>query len=390
MSLKPCPLAEDTSWHDYVLMSHEGTTPGEAHGGLSPRDEVAQWPLNDAQREAVTCTEGPLRVIAGPGSGKTRVLAYRIAYILQRRLASPRGVFAVTFTRKAAEEIRGRVSDLLCRSDIDAEDISISTFHSLAHGIVRAEARELGFDPAQLRICRPAQARRLLRQAMREGGLDRRWEVDLAARAIERAKERLVAPDEFVRIPGDRVEEGLAHVYRRYQALLKQSQLVDYADVIYLAARLLDDAGGEDAPPPGDFYAELCRYLLVDEFQDTSYAQYRLMRALASRRRNVCVIGDPLQSIYRGWRGADPEQLLRQFDADYPDARAVTLTETHRSTGTILAAADAVVRALGLPPRDLRTGQGAGEPVALLRADTDRDEALRIAREVGRLADGSR
>jgi len=273
------------------------------------------------------------------------------------------------------------VADLLRTTDVEADDVSVSTFHSLAYGIVRAEAKELGFDPAQLRICPPAQGRRLLRQAMRESGLDRRWDVDLAARAIERAKERLISPDEFVRIPGDMVEEGMARVYRRYQALLAARNLVDYADVVYLAARLV--GGGAQA---GEFYAELCRYLLVDEFQDTSHAQYRLMQALAGRHGNVCVIGDPLQSIYR-WRGADPDNLLRRFDADYPDARAVTLSETHRSTETILAAADAVVQALGLPPRCLRTQQGVGDPLVVLRAETDRDEALRVAREIARLAE---
>jgi DNA helicase-2/ATP-dependent DNA helicase PcrA len=343
-------------------------------------DAVEQWPLNPEQRRAVQLTEGPVRIIAGPGSGKTRLLVYRIAYILKQRLASPHSVFTVTFTRKAAGEIRSRVDSLLQASDIEAGDLPISTFHSLAYGIVRAEAEWLGFNPGQLRVCPLAQARRLLRQAMVEAGLDGRWDAALIARCIERAKDRLVAPAEYVQVPGDLMEEAVARVYARYQALLKDRNLVDYADLLPAAVQVVTRNEAARA-----FYPELCRYLMVDEFQDTSTGQYRLMQALAARHHNVCVIGDPMQSIYR-WRGADPDNLLRRFSEDYPDAREVTLTETHRSTQTILKAAGAVVQVLGLGERRLTTTQGPGEPLRVLRSESEQDEALRIAREVERLA----
>ena len=346
----------------------------EADAGLTER-----WPLNGEQRQAVEHTEGPLLIIAGPGSGKTRVLAYRIAHILKRRLTSPQGIFAVTFTRKAAQQMRSRVGELV--GEVNVDDMTITTIHSLAFSILRAEVDVLGLSSRRLRVCPPVTCGRLVRQAMEQVGLGSPWNPDVVREQIERAKDRLAGPEDFVVCPGDFFEEGVARVYARYQMLLREGNMVDFPDLVRLAVQVL-----EMQEEVRLFYQEMCRYLLVDEFQDTSYGQYRLITTLSARHRNLCVIGDPLQSIYR-WRGADPDNLLRRFGNDWPGVRKIALTKSYRSTRTILAASEAVVQAMGLPPRGLEAQGGEGDPIVLMPCDSERDEALRVAGEIRRLVE---
>jgi len=339
----------------------------------------ASWTLNEDQRAAVTHTEGALRIVAGPGSGKTRVLTYRLAYILRSMLSSPQGIIAVTFTRKAAGEMKERVSRLL--PDVNLDDLTVTTFHGLAYRIVRAEAENLGFNPVRLRVCQPAYSRRLVRRAMEMTGLRAPWDTEVVIAQIERAKEQLRSPKDFVQLPGDFFEEGIARVYKKYQQLLKEQNLVDFGDLIRLAVQVL--AENEDTSA---FYRELARYVLVDEFQDTGLGQYALLKALTGKHGNIAVIGDPMQSIY-GWRQADPAAVMAQFETDFPDMTEIVLRHSYRFTRTILAASEAVVTALGSPPRRLMTDNETGDKITVMKAESDRDEALQVVRTIKTLLD---
>ncbi len=335
------------------------------------------WTLNAEQRAAVEHTEGALRIIAGPGSGKTRVLTHRIAYILRSMLASPQTIIAVTFTRKAAGEMKERVSRLL--PDVNIDDLTISTFHGLAYRIVKAEAENLGFNPARLRVCQPHYGRQLIRKAMSMAGLHSSWDAETVMGQIERAKGKLLSPEAFVQLPGDFFEESIARAYRKYQNLLKERDLVDFGDLIRLAVQVLVE--NEEAHA---FYQELARYVLVDEFQDTSLGQYTLLKQLAGKHGNLAVIGDPMQSIY-GWRQADPASVMAQFEADFPEMSEIVLRQSYRFTETILKASEAVVAALGEPPRRLKTDNGAGGKIKIIKAESDRDEALLLVEKIKRL-----
>ena len=302
--------------------------------------------LNDKQREAVDRTDGPLLVLAGAGSGKTRTLTYRIANILERGLASPHSILAITFTRKAAWEIRRRIMELVGRS---AEDVTATTFHSLAFKLLSAEGGTLGFNPAKLKVLDGSETRRRLARAVKDIGLDTaRWSLDDLAHTLERAKDNLYAPTDFVRVPGDFYEESIAKVYARYQQLLHERNAVDYGDLIRLAVELLRSNASTLT-----FYQNLFRYVSIDEFQDTSFAQYQLVRYLVWRNQNICCVGSPVQTIYT-WRGADINNILNRFRADFPNAPIIGLRDNYRSTATILDAAQAVVGDLPYRDEDLR------------------------------------
>lgn len=324
--------------------------------------------LNPEQRAAVEHVEGPLLVLAGAGSGKTRTLTYRIAHILDQGLASPHGILAITFTRKAAWELRRRLEELVGKA---SADITAVTFHSLGFRILSAESGILGYKPDALAICDASQARRFLQRAMKETGVDgTRWNVEEVAAIIERAKDNLYGPDDFVRVRGDFFEEAIAKVYRCFQELLKENNAVDYGDLIRLSVALL-----RENPSTLEFYQNLFRYVSVDEYQDTSFGQYQFIRHLVWRHRNLCCVGSPVQAIY-SWRGADIENILHRFRADFPHAPQVVLDTNYRSSGNILSAAQQVVH--HLPYREeLRTDAEAGDPVALAASHTDWDEAVR-------------
>jgi DNA helicase-2/ATP-dependent DNA helicase PcrA len=337
--------------------------------------------LNLEQLEAVEAS-GPVMVVAPPGSGKTRTLAGRICRILQN--ASPQSVLAVTFTRYAAGEMRDQVRAVAGDS---ADEVNISTLHALGYGIVRAEADRLGLGlTGDVGVAQPSYVRYLVRRAAQAAGLDERWDLDNLAQEIERAKGRLLGPDQYPVYPDDFYSQAVARVYHLYQQTLREKNLVDFADMVRLAVQVLDTV-----PEARGFYRHLYRYVLVDEWQDVSSAQYRLVRALVGPENgrgnptDLFVVGDPLQSIY-GWRGANPA-VFQALGTDFPSLRELQLRVNYRNTETITAASEGVVHALGLPPRDVIAKGGPGEPLALIRCDTERDEALRVAQEIARLAD---
>ncbi len=332
--------------------------------------------LNPEQRSAVERLDGPLLVLAGAGSGKTRTLTYRIANLLDQGRASPHGVLAITFTRKAAWEMRRRLEELVGK---EAEDITATTFHSLGFKLLSAEAGSLGYRPDKLVVYDAVEAQRLLCRAMQEMNVNgTRWTLEQVAPIIERAKDNLYGPTDFVRTQGDFFEESIAKVYERYQQLLRENNAVDYGDLIRLAVQIL-----RQNPGTLEFYQNLFRYVLIDEFQDSSFGQYQLVRHLVWQHRNLCCVGSPVQAIY-SWRGADIHNILERFREDFRDAPMIVLSQNYRSTATILAAAQAVVR--DLPYReDLRTDNDGGASVIVVALNTDYDEANYIATEIKRL-----
>jgi len=332
--------------------------------------------LNPEQRIAVEKVDGPILVLAGAGSGKTRTLTYRIANILDQGRVSPHGVLAITFTRKAAWEMRRRLEELV---GSPAKDITAVTFHSLGFKLLSAEGGVLGYKPDKLVVYDAVEAQRLLHRAMQETNVDgTRWTIEQVAPIIERAKDNLYGPEDFVQAKGDFFEESIAKVYRRYQQLLMENNAVDYGDLIRLSVQLL-----RQNPGTLEFYQNLFRYVLIDEFQDSSFGQYQLVRHLVWRNRNLCCVGSPVQAIY-SWRGADIHNILERFRTDFPNALMVVLSQNYRSTATILAAAQAVVR--DLPYReDLRTDNDQGSSVAVVPLNTDWDEANFIANEIKQL-----
>jgi DNA helicase II / ATP-dependent DNA helicase PcrA len=356
-------------------MERCGVRRSEETAGSSP-DVIELDQLNSEQRAVVQQVDGPLLVLAGAGSGKTRTLTYRIAHILDQKLASPHGILAITFTRKAAWEMRRRLEDLVGPA---SADITAVTFHSLGYKILCAESGTLGYKPEALAICDAAQAHRLLKQAMKETGVDEaRWDVAQIAEIIERAKDNLYSPSAFVQVKGDFFQKTIAKVYARYEQLLKTNNAVDYGNMIRLSVQVL-----REHPQTLAFYQQLFHYVSVDEFQDSSFGQYQLVRHLVWGHRNLCCVGSPVQAIY-SWRGADIANMLKRFREDFPRAPRAVLHTNYRSTATILAAAQQVVHAL--PYREeLTTENGPGDPVALVSLHTDQDEAIYIVAEIDRL-----
>jgi DNA helicase-2/ATP-dependent DNA helicase PcrA len=317
--------------------------------------------LNPEQRTAVEKVDGPILVLAGAGSGKTRTLTYRIANILDQGRVSPHGLLAITFTRKAAWEMRRRLEELVGK---EASDITAVTFHSLGFKLLSAEAGMLGYKPDKLVVYDAVEAQRLLHRAMQETNVNgSRWTIEQVAPIIERAKDNLYSPEDFVRVKGDFFEESIAKVYRRYQQLLMENNAVDYGDLIRLSVQLLGES-----PGTLEFYQNLFRYVSVDEFQDTSFAQYQLVRYLVWQNRNLCCVGSPVQAIY-SWRGADIHNILQRFREDFQNAPIVILSQNYRSTATILNAAQAIVQDLAYR-EDLRTDNDQGAGVAVVALNT--------------------
>jgi Superfamily I DNA and RNA helicases len=276
--------------------------------------------LNPSQREAVTAPDGPILVLAGPGSGKTRVLTYRIAYLLTARRVSPFHILAVTFTNKAAEEMRSRLEALF--GDRVGE-LTLGTFHATCARFLRREASLLGLHP-QFVIYDEEDTLEAIRQALRDLNLDeKRYRPGALRAAISRAKNEFIRPEAYpIRTYFDEI---VARVYARYEERLRAADALDFDDLLLRAVELF-----EDHPDVLARYQERYRHILVDEFQDTNTVQYLLLRLLASRHRNLFCVGDEDQSIY-GWRGADFRNVIR-FREHFPDARIIVLEENYRST----------------------------------------------------------
>ncbi len=334
--------------------------------------------LNPTQREAVAATEGPVLVVAGAGSGKTRVLTYRIAHLIRDRGVSPYGVLAITFTNKAANEMRERVERLVGGV---SRGMWVSTFHSACVRILRRDASMLGYRNA-FSIYDDIDARRLVEWCVRDLDLDpKRFPPRGIRAAISNAKNELVDFESFAQQGSGPYHEKVADVYRLYQQRLLEASAMDFDDLLMVTVELLGAF-----PKVLEHYQDRFRYVLVDEYQDTNHAQYRLVRLLAAKHRNVCVVGDSDQSIY-AFRGADMRNIL-EFERDYPDATVIVLDRNYRSTQTILDAANAVIsNNPGRKPKHLWTDLGSGDPVTVYRAEDEHDEAAFIAEQLGALED---
>jgi DNA helicase-2/ATP-dependent DNA helicase PcrA len=336
------------------------------------RDPALLGALNEAQREAVTTTAGPLLVLAGAGTGKTRVITYRIAYLLHGG-TPPESVLAVTFTNKAAREMRERVADLLGKRP---EGLTLSTFHSLGARILRAEARAAGLH-RDFNIYDTADQLSLVRTLLREvRGAAPGIQPDSVLWAISRAKNKFHLPED---VSGSAIEDWevlVAHVYRRYQESLRDVNCVDFDDLILLPALLM-----KRDPKMAERYRARYRYILVDEYQDTNAAQYRFLRSLVGPHRNLCVVGDDDQSIY-AFRGAEMDKILR-FERDFPGARVVKLEENYRSTTSILNLANAVIaQSPGRHEKTLRSRLGPGVPARWVTVADEVEEVDCILGEV--------
>ncbi len=330
--------------------------------------------LNIQQQQAVTAGTGPVLVLAGPGSGKTRVLTHRIAYLIGHLGARPYNILAVTFTNKAAREMNRRVEDLLGGQ---TRGLTVGTFHAFCARLLRREAEYLPVDSNYVIFDADDQIG-LVKQALKDLNLDeKRYRPYSLHAAISNAKNELRGPEDF---PVENYrDEVTRRVYEHYQKLLLASNAVDFDDLLLYTARLL-----ELHPTVRERYARRFEHVLVDEFQDTNMAQYTLLRHLSSFHENIFVVGDADQSIYR-WRGADYRNVLR-FEKDYPDAQVILLEQNYRSTQTILDVAMAVIdQNPHRVPKKLFTDRGAGLPVVLKEVHTDRQEADYVIETITKL-----
>jgi DNA helicase-2/ATP-dependent DNA helicase PcrA len=342
---------------------------------------VAESPLltslNPVQREAVLQAEGPVLIVAGAGSGKTRILTHRIAYLIREKGVHPNQVLAITFTNKAAQEMLERVQELL--GTLLARGMWVLTFHSACARILRKEHQRLGL-PSHFSIYDEADSERVIKMVLRDAGLDeRRFPPRQIKAAISKAKDNLLGAEEYARAAGNWYERTVADVYRGYEARLRSAGAVDFDDLILRTVQLF-----KSQPEVLEHYQERFRYILIDEYQDTNRAQYHLVNLLASKHRNLCVVGDADQGIY-SWRGATIQNLL-DFEHDYPDAQEFILDQNYRSTRTILEVANALIEHnVQRKPKNLWTESEHGSPVVRYRAEDEHDEAWFVAQEIEQL-----
>ena len=334
--------------------------------------------LNPAQREAVLHTEGPLLVVAGAGSGKTRVLTYRVAHLLATSGVKPNEVLAITFTNRAAGEMRDRLERLLGDT---ARRIWILTFHSACGRMLRREAERIGLR-SNFSIYDQADQVRLVKRILEDEGFDPKRFVPRGIHAqISNAKNQLVGPDEYRSRVSSFYDQTVAEVYERYQKRLHASNAVDFDDMLYLTVEVL-----ERFPDARDRWQKAFRYVLVDEYQDTNHAQYRLLQLLAEKHRNVCAVGDPDQSIY-AFRGADIRNVL-EFERDFPGARTIALEQNYRSTNHILGAANGVIsHNRERKEKNLWSELGDGEPVRVIEVEDEHAEARYVAAGIAGLVE---
>src|SRR3954469_10719048 len=343
----------------------------------SPEQYLAD--LNPAQREAVVTTEGPLLVIAGAGSGKTRVLTYRVAHLIRSCGVKPNEVLAITFTNRAAAEMRHRLERLMGGT---ARAIWILTFHSACGRILRKEAPRLGYK-STFTIYDSADQLRVVKQCLEELERDPKRFVPRGIHTqISNAKNQLVSPEEYRARVSSFYDQTVADAYELYQRKLFASNAVDFDDMLFLCVRVL-----EEFPDARAHWQKAFRYVLVDEYQDTNHAQYRLLQLLAEQHHNVCAVGDPDQSIY-AFRGADIGNIL-DFEKDFPDTKVIPLEQNYRSTNSILGAANAVIKNnRERKDKSLWSALGEGEPVRVLEVEDEHAEARLVAAEVAGLIEG--
>lgn len=329
--------------------------------------------LNEAQHEAVTNTKGPLLIIAGAGSGKTRVLTHRIAYLLEIEKTPSWQILAITFTNKAANEMKERLANLIGPT---ANEMWVSTFHSACVRILRRHAKEIGFK-SNFVIYDTADRETLLKQCLKQLDIDpKQFPPKAIGATISNAKNELINAWKFSRDAGDYYQDVVSGVYTLFEEKMESNNAFDFDDLLMKTVELLQS--NEEVL---EFYQNKFAYILVDEYQDTNHAQYILVNLLAKKHRNLCVVGDPDQSIYR-WRGADIKNIL-SFERDYPEAKVVKLEQNYRSTACILNAANAVIKNnSGRKEKNLWTDKPTGDKVYLIHAEDEQDEAAKILSEV--------
>lgn len=329
--------------------------------------------MNPEQAEAVLTTEGPLLIMAGAGSGKTRVLTHRVAYLIEEKHVLPWRILAITFTNKAAREMRERVGNLLGEG---AQDVWVSTFHALCVRILRREIEQIGYNRA-FTIADPSEQLTLMRHVCRDLDIDtKKYEPKAILGTISKAKNALQTPADYQGLANGPFEKMAAKCYTEYQKRLHQNQALDFDDLIMQTIRLFRENKETLA-----HYQEKFQYIHVDEYQDTNEAQYTLVNMLAEKYQNLCVVGDADQSIY-GWRGADISNIMN-FEHDYPDAKSVMLEQNYRSTKTILEAANGVInRNTFRKPKELWTQNEEGQPITYYRGQSERDESLFVIMKI--------
>lgn len=321
--------------------------------------------MNPRQKEAVLHTDGPLLLMAGAGSGKTRVLTHRIAYLIEEKEVNPWNILAITFTNKAAKEMKERVNAILASG---GEDVWVSTFHSMCVRILRRDVDFIGYN-RNFTIIDSSEQLNLMKRILKELNIDpKKYDPRSILGTISQAKNSLQTSQDFAKMQGSYYEEIAAKCYAAYQKELQYNQCMDFDDLIMNTIRLF-----EEHPDSLTYYQNKFHYIHVDEYQDTNHAQYTLVNLLAGRFRNLCVVGDADQSIY-GWRGADMQNIL-DFEKDYPDAAVILLEQNYRSTKNILSAANQVIENnSNRKPKNLWTENKEGNKITYYRADNERDE----------------
>ncbi len=343
---------------------------------MSLMDILAE--LNPAQREAVEAISGPVLILAGPGSGKTRVIAHRVAYLITVCGVNPRQIMAVTFTNKAAREMEERLYHLVSGS---VGDLTLGTFHAICARILRRDGKAIGVDPHFV-IYDAEDQLSLIKRGIQEVGLDpKQYAPRTIASAITSAKSRLLTPQDYVQRSRSYFDEVVQRVYERYQQLLTGSNALDFDDLLMKAVQLF-----KMSPEILSRYQSRYLHVQVDEFQDTNLTQYELVKQLSGKYRNICVVGDPDQSIY-SWRSADLRNIL-SFEKDYPEAKLVLLEQNYRSTKKILETASYVISAnQQRKPKELWTNNEPGELTTVVETYTEQEEAQFVVGEVEHLVE---
>ena len=330
--------------------------------------------LNTNQQEAVLCTEGPVLILAGAGSGKTRVLAHRIAYLIEEKNVNPWNILAITFTNKAAGEMRERVDKIVTYG---SESIWVSTFHSACVRILRRYIDRIGFDN-KFTIYDTDDQKTVMKDVCKRLEVDTKTykEASFLA-AISKAKDQMITPEEyFVNAGGDMAQKKIAEVYKEYQTQLRKNNALDFDDLLCMTVQLF-----QTNPEVLESYQNRFRYIMVDEYQDTNMVQFQFIHLLAQKYKNLCVVGDDDQSIYK-FRGANIQNILG-FEQVFPDTKVIKLEQNYRSTGNILDAANTVIENnTARKKKTLWTEQGEGEKIRVIQCETANDEAEMIVQEI--------
>ncbi len=332
--------------------------------------------LNPEQQNAVKATDGPLLLMAGAGSGKTRVLTHRIAYLIVEKRVNPYNILAITFTNKAAREMRERIGKMMGGA---AEEIWISTFHSMCVRILRRDIDRMGFN-RNFTILDTGDQQSVVKGILKDKNLDpKKYDPRAILGAISSAKNELIDPEEYAKTAGGYFEQTVSDVYTEYQKRLRKNQALDFDDLIMMTIQLF-----QRVPEVLEYYQRKFQYIHVDEYQDTNRAQYMLVKFLANRFKNLCVVGDSDQSIYR-WRGADIANIL-SFEKDYPAAKVILLEQNYRSTKRILLAANKVIENnVTRKAKNLWTENPEGNKLVYYRADSEQGEAQFVAGKIKEL-----